>query len=211
MLPQLPKKVGILSILIIPNLTWLEVVERPLSKYEFLRGRQNETVVKELCVASTSASENFRFKPPYKMADHGSTEIVINWIDGHLEYRDLHMVLNEAVACFAHLYAYGVSKCTFLAGLTARPIHNLEDVNCHPPDFQSRALMYRALSQVSQILLRNQNRAFRLRLVDILFAEERFRPMPCRYDTSYCRFCCSPINRPCTLPTQSLCSCYNGN
>ena len=29
--------------------------------YEFLRGRQNETVVKELCVA---ASETFRFKSP---------------------------------------------------------------------------------------------------------------------------------------------------
>jgi len=40
------------------------------------------------------------------------------------------MVLNEAVAVFAHLYAYGDSKCTFLAGMTGRPIHNLEDVNC---------------------------------------------------------------------------------
>ena len=44
------------------------------------------------------------------------------------------MVLNKAVACFAHLYPYGVSKCTFLAGLTGRPIHNLEDVNCPPQD-----------------------------------------------------------------------------
>jgi len=64
------------------------------------------------------------------MADHGSIENGINWIDGHIEYRQLHMVLNEAVAGFAHLYAYGVSKCTFLAGLPGRPIHNLEDVNC---------------------------------------------------------------------------------
>jgi len=39
--------------------------------FEFLRGRQNETV-KELCVASTTASVTFRFKTPYKMADHGS-------------------------------------------------------------------------------------------------------------------------------------------
>jgi len=37
--------------------------------YEFLRGRENVTVVKELCVASASASETFSFKPPYKMAD----------------------------------------------------------------------------------------------------------------------------------------------
>jgi len=53
--------------------------------YEFLRGRQNETVVKEFCVASAGASETFRFKPSYKMADHGSTENGINWIDGHIE------------------------------------------------------------------------------------------------------------------------------
>ena len=33
--------------------------------FEFLRGRQNETVVKELRVASATAGENFRFKSPY--------------------------------------------------------------------------------------------------------------------------------------------------
>jgi len=48
--------------------------------YEFLRGRQNETVVNELCVASSAASETLRFKPPYKMADHGSSENGINLI-----------------------------------------------------------------------------------------------------------------------------------
>jgi len=85
-------------------------------------------------VASARASETFRFKPPFKMADHGSTESGINWIDGHIEYRELHMVLNEAVEGFAHLYDYGGSKCTFLAGMTGRLIHNLEDVNCPPPD-----------------------------------------------------------------------------
>jgi len=114
------------------------------------------------------------------------------------------MVLKEVVPGFAHLYAYGVSKCTFLAGLTGRPTHNLEDVNCPARLFQSRALVYPVLSQVSQMLLPNQNRAFPLRLLDKLYAEERFRPMTCRYDTSYCRLCCNPINRPCTSPTQSL-------
>ena len=52
----------------------------------------------------------------------------LNWADGHIEYKELHTVITEAVAGFAHLYAYGVSKCTFLAGLTGRPIHNLEDL-----------------------------------------------------------------------------------
>ena len=83
--------------------------------YEFLRGRQNETVVKEFSVASADASETFRFMSPYKMVDHGSSEKGLNWADGHIEHKKLHTVLTEAVAVFAHLYAYGVSKCTFLA------------------------------------------------------------------------------------------------
>jgi len=70
-----------------------------------LQGRQNEPVVKELCVASAAASETFRFKPPYKMADHFWSENGLNSIDGLIEYRELHTVLNEAVAGFAHLYA----------------------------------------------------------------------------------------------------------
>jgi len=59
--------------------------------YELLRGRQNETVVKELCVASAAVSETFRFKPPYKMADHGSSDIAINRIDDHIEDRELRV------------------------------------------------------------------------------------------------------------------------
>jgi len=42
--------------------------------YEFLRGRQNATVVKELCVASAAGTKMFRFMSPYKIAEHGSTE-----------------------------------------------------------------------------------------------------------------------------------------
>ena len=92
------------------------------------------TVVKELCVASAAASETFCFKSPHKMADHGSTDNGINWMDGHIEYRELYTVINEVVAGFSRLYAYGVSKCTFLAGLPVRPIHNQEGVNCPSPD-----------------------------------------------------------------------------
>ena len=96
--------------------------------YEFLRGRQNETVVKELTVAGAATSETFRFKSPYKMADHGSSEYGLNWADEHIEYKELHTVLTEAVAGFAYLYAYGVSKCTFPGGLTGWPINNIEDI-----------------------------------------------------------------------------------
>jgi hypothetical protein len=80
--------------------------------YEFLRERQNETIVKELCVASATTCETYRFKSPYKVADHGSSENGISWADGYIEYKELHTVLNEAVACFAHIYAYGVPKCS---------------------------------------------------------------------------------------------------
>jgi len=77
----------------------------PVIDFEFLRGRQNETVVKELCVDSATASEMFRFKSPYKMAYHGSSENGINWAEGHIEYKELQTMITEAVAGFAHLYA----------------------------------------------------------------------------------------------------------
>ena len=101
--------------------------------YEFFRGRQNEIVVKELCVASAAASETFCFKSPYKMADHGSSENGLNWSDKHIEYKELHTVITEALAVFAQLYDYGVFIYTFRAGLTGRPIHILEDLNCPAP------------------------------------------------------------------------------
>jgi hypothetical protein len=47
--------------------------------FEFLRGRQNETVVKELCLSTANASETSTFKGRYKMADHSSSENGIHW------------------------------------------------------------------------------------------------------------------------------------
>jgi len=84
------------------------------------------------------------------------------------------------VAGFDHIYAYGGSKYTFLAGLTRLPYQKLEDVNSPPPAqiFQSRPLVKFALSQVSQIGLRNLNRAFSLRLVDVLSVELSFVQCP---------------------------------
>jgi len=79
-------------------------VREAVIDYEFLRGRQNETVVKDLCVAGGAASETFRLKNPYKVADHGSIDSGKNWNDVNIEYKGLNTVLNEAVAGFAHLY-----------------------------------------------------------------------------------------------------------
>jgi len=67
------------------------------------------------------------------MALYGSTENVLNWAVGHIECKELHTVITEAVAGFAHLYAYGFSKCTFLEGLTGWPIHIIEDLECPHP------------------------------------------------------------------------------
>jgi hypothetical protein len=66
------------------------------------------------------------------MADHGSPEKGINWADRLIDYKDLHTVVTEAVAGFAHLYAYGVSNVTFLSSLTGRMIHNLGDMVVPP-------------------------------------------------------------------------------
>jgi len=99
-----------------------------------LRGGQNETIVKELSVASAASSDTFRFKPPYKMAYHGSAENGINWIDDHIGYRELYTFFNEAVASFAHLYACGFPKCSFLARMTGQPVHKLEDLKCPHPN-----------------------------------------------------------------------------
>jgi hypothetical protein len=76
--------------------------------------RQNEMVVKELCLASATASETFRFKNPYKITDHSSSKSSINYDDGQIEYGELHPAVNEAMTGFAPLYTYGVSKVTFL-------------------------------------------------------------------------------------------------
>jgi len=96
------------------------------------------------------------------MADHGSSENGINCADGHIEYKDLHTVFTEALAGFAHLYAYGVSKVTFLSSLKGRTIHNLEDVDCPTPDSFNHKLVYHAVLQIPQSCLRNQNGALPL-------------------------------------------------
>jgi len=66
-------------------------------------------VVKELSVAANNMNDSFRFK-----TSHGSDENGLNWEDGHIAYHDLRTVGSEAVAGFAHLYCYGITKCKFL-------------------------------------------------------------------------------------------------
>jgi hypothetical protein len=103
--------------------------------FEQLCGTQNETIVKELCVAAHNVIETFQFQSPYTMRPHGNCENGLNLDDGHIPYNQLSSVLNEAVAGFDHLYAYGDSKCTLISQLLSRPVHNLKDFNCPSPRY----------------------------------------------------------------------------
>ena len=104
-------------------------------EFEQLCGTQYETVVKELSVAGRNVLETFQFQSPYAMRPRGNSENGLNWDDGHIPYTQLSSVKNEAVAGFAHLYAYGDSKCTFISQLLGRPVHNLEYFNCPSPRY----------------------------------------------------------------------------
>ena len=103
--------------------------------FEQLRGTHNETVVKELSIAGRNVLETFQFLSPYAIRPHGHGENGLNLDDGHIPYNKLSAVLNEAVAGFAHLYAYGDSKCTLISQLLGRPVHNLEDFNFPSPRY----------------------------------------------------------------------------
>ena len=101
--------------------------------FEFLRGRHNEIVVKELSVAVKNMIDSFRFKSPYSMTSQASDENGLNWEDGQIAYHDLYMIVSEAKAGIAHLYCCGVRKCKFVTELLGRPILNLQDFNCPQP------------------------------------------------------------------------------
>ena len=99
---------------------------------EYLRGRQNEMVVKEAAVAGENVSETFRFEPPCYMAPHGSVEKGLNWDDGYVAYHKLSAVLKETVAGFPYVYSYGLAKCSFLSTLLERKVLDLEDFKFPP-------------------------------------------------------------------------------
>ena len=101
--------------------------------FECLRGRQNEIVVKQVSVAGENVSDSFRFESPYHMAPNCSDVNGLNWTDGHIAYHKLSTVVKEAVAGFAHVYSFGITKCRLLSELLERPILDLEDFKCPPP------------------------------------------------------------------------------
>jgi len=113
MLPQLPIKGSyILPIHIIPTLTLLEEVLGRSCLITSSCGGEAERGGRHGNVRGQLRRErDVPFQEPLQMADHSSSENGVNWAEGYIEYKEFHTVITEAVAGFAHLYAYGVSKC----------------------------------------------------------------------------------------------------
>ena len=57
--------------------------------YKFLRGSQNEVIVKELSIVAKYVLHTFHFRSPYTMHPHGSAENGRNWDDGIIPYNQL--------------------------------------------------------------------------------------------------------------------------
>jgi hypothetical protein len=95
---------------------------------EFLKGKQGQVVIKELSLAAKVILHTIHFRSPYNMRTHGSEENQINWDDGIIPYEQVETALSEAIAGYAHLYSYGITKCKFLSDLLSRHAMNLEDL-----------------------------------------------------------------------------------
>jgi len=76
--------------------------------FDFLRGGQNEAVLKDLCVLNARSSRcwGFRALTKWSIRSHLRSALIV--AVGNMEYKDLHTVVTEIVAGFAHLYTYGV-------------------------------------------------------------------------------------------------------
>jgi hypothetical protein len=90
-------------------------------------------MVKELSLAADNVAETFHFASSFKMALHGDVDNRLHWADGHITYEQLFSVLSEAVAEYAHLYAYCTSKCAFPTGVLGLTVINLQEFGCLPP------------------------------------------------------------------------------
>jgi len=98
------------------------------------------------------------------------------------------------VAGFAHLYAC-VSKFTFLSTLTGRTIHNLEDVNCPPPEtFNHKHWCTLSCQKFPKFACATKTEHDWL--IHYLQTKDYVQCPPDM--TSYFRFYCSPIRWTCT-------------
>ena len=66
------------------------------------------------------------------MTANGCDKNDLSWGDGQVDYDKLRETISEAVSGYAHLYAYGIAKTSFLTELLAQPVRNLEDFVLSP-------------------------------------------------------------------------------
>ena len=161
-------------------------MEPVIIDFEYLRGRQNEMVVKEAAVAGENVSESFRFEPPYYMAPHGSVENGLNWDDGNVAYDKLSAVLKEAVAGFAQLRPHKMQLSHRAVGAYGPRSGGLQVSSGQETQVQTQLRL--TLSQTSRPQLRDQERAFPLRLVDVPPADQILRHVPSGHVTSQSQF-----------------------
>jgi len=100
---------------------------------EFLRGRDEELVAKEVAIVSKNVIQTHHFMSPYAHYFYNDTSNGLGWDDGFLAYDKLYTVLSEVTANFAHVYSYGTATCQFLKDLLHIPVHDLQTLNCPDP------------------------------------------------------------------------------
>lgn len=108
--------------------------------FNFLEGRDNEIVVKELAVADSHSNRvaSYIFKRPYNWEevpmlsarinnaiDHGC-----NWNDGDVLYSELETVLRREVSSAVAIYCFGHQKTNFIASLIERTVIDITQLGC---------------------------------------------------------------------------------
>jgi hypothetical protein len=53
-------------------------------RFEYLKGRQDEIIVKELSIVAKDVIQTFHFQSPYEIQPHGSETNGLNCDDGHI-------------------------------------------------------------------------------------------------------------------------------
>jgi hypothetical protein len=117
---------------------------------EFLRGRNDEIVAKELAVVSKKIIQTYHFKRPYNNYFSDDNSNGISWDEGFLAYK-LFTVLSEVTSNFAHVYSLGTSTCQLLKDLLHIPIN---DLDTYVPRHSHAKFEIKMLHYVSQKYLR---------------------------------------------------------
>ena len=100
---------------------------------EFLRGKNDELVAKEVAIVSKNVIQTHNFKSPYDHYFFGDLENRQNWEDSFIPYDQIFTVLRESPSNFAHVYGYGTETCEFVRIQLQVPIHDLQTLLCPNP------------------------------------------------------------------------------